>query len=104
MATNTKHPFADLSNEELKEKEDSLRSEIRQLGSAIEEERQELDRLKTRLRKGDDSVQDQIDSVKATIKDLKGEKSTKRARLQKARRMRQQGGRSSSTRKPSYSA
>jgi chromosome segregation ATPase len=103
MATNTKHPFADLSNDELKEKEQNLKSDIRRLGSSIEDERGELDRLKTRLRKGDQSVQDQIDDVKETINDLQAERSKKRARLQKARRMRRSGS-SSTSGGPTYSA
>jgi len=103
MATNTKHPFAELSNQELKEKEKSLRSECSRLGSAIEDERGELDRLKTRLRKGDQSVQDQIDDVKETINDLQAERSKKRAGLQKARRMRRSGS-SSTSAGPTYSA
>jgi len=102
MATNTKHPFSSLSNEELKEKEDSLRSEVRRLGSAIEDEREELDRLKERLRKGDRSVEPQIEDIQETINDLQAERSTKRARLQKARRMRESSS-SSTAGKPSYS-
>jgi chromosome segregation ATPase len=99
-----KHRFSGLSNDELKEEEQNLRSEIRRLGTAIEEEREERDRLKERLRKGDTSVQDQLDDVNETINDLQGERSTKRARLQKARSIRQSSGRGASASKPSYSA
>lgn len=103
MATNTKHPFSSLSNDELKEKEDSLRSEVRRLGSAIEDERKELDGLTERLRKGDRSVESQIEDVKETINSLQAERSKKRSRMQTARRMRQKSSRSSSTAgKPSY--
>jgi len=102
MATSTKHPFSELSNAELKEKEQNLRSEVRRLGSAIEDERAELDTLKERLRKGDRSVEQQIQAQRETINELQSEKSQKRARLKKARRMRQESARSSSTAGPSY--
>jgi len=101
MATKTQHPFAELSNEELKEKEETLKSEIRRLGSAIEDERSELERLKERLRKGDRSVEPQVKEVKETIRSLKGQKSKKRSRMQTARRMRSSGS-SSTAGKPSY--
>lgn len=102
MATTSKGLFADLSNEELKEKEKSLRSDIRRLGDAIEEEREELDRLKGRLRKGDRSVESQIEDVQETINDLQAERSKKRSRMETARRMRKKSGRSSSASRPSY--
>ena len=102
MATSTKGLFSNLSNEQLKQKEQDLRSEVRQLGSAIEDEREELDRLKERLRKGDRSVEDQIDAVRETIDELQGKRSTKRARLETARRKRRSGI-SSTASGPSYS-
>jgi peptidoglycan hydrolase CwlO-like protein len=103
MATDTKHPFSDLSNSELEVKEKTLQRKISKLNSAIEDEREELDRLKSRLRKGDRSVESQIESVKETINDLQASKSQKRARMQKARRMRSSGS-SSSAGGPRYSA
>jgi len=104
MATSTQHPFSELSNDELKEKEQTLRKEIKRLGTALEEERAERERLKERLRKGDTSAQDQLDGVNATINDLQAERSKKRARLQKARSMRRSSGHGASASKPSYSA
>jgi len=97
MATDTQHPYSSLSNEELKEKEKTLKKDIRRLGSAIADEREELDRLKKRLRKGDRSVEPQIEDVRETITDLQGKRSQKRAKKTKARRMRIGGGSSSST-------
>jgi len=103
MATSTKHPFSDLSNSELEVKEKTLKRKISKLGSAIEDEREELDRLKSRLRKGDRSVEPQTEDVKETINDLQAERSTKRARMQKARRMHSSGS-SSTADRPMYSA
>ncbi|WP_103019409.1 hypothetical protein [Salinibacter altiplanensis] len=102
MPTASQHPFSDLSNDELKEKEQTLRSEISRLGDALEEERQEAQRLKKRLRKGDSLAEDMLDDVNETINELQADRSRKRARLEKAQSMRRSSGRGKSASGPNY--
>jgi predicted nucleic acid-binding Zn-ribbon protein len=102
MSIDRDHPFSDLSNEELQEKEESLRAEIDRLNTAIGEEREEEKRLKKRLKKGDPTAQEQITEVREAITNLRRKRSTARSRRQTARRLQRQSSTSASAKKPSY--